>query len=233
MNKKTVTVLIIILAVLVIAGGFWCANNQNNVIPEKSGIQNKQNSETISQNDQENKAEELKVEEIDTSNWKEYCNEEYGFCLKYPRKWKVTRRHIDAEEGVVDTFNSIVLSSRKADEIFSRININIYDGKVNFNVKHLLECSLKSKENCAVIKDIWLPEYWFETIKYTEINGQEFIFNDNKDNMIFATVYNNKYILFRNISDLTYKENKEKGVTISDIDYNVFMNILGTLKFTK
>ncbi len=27
--------------------------------------------------------------DIDTSNWKEYCNEEYGFCVKYPEGWEV------------------------------------------------------------------------------------------------------------------------------------------------
>ncbi len=26
---------------------------------------------------------------IDTSSWKEYCNEEYGFCVKYPDGWEV------------------------------------------------------------------------------------------------------------------------------------------------
>ncbi len=24
---------------------------------------------------------------IDTSNWQEYCNQEYGFCVKYPQGW--------------------------------------------------------------------------------------------------------------------------------------------------
>ena len=108
MNKKTITILITILAVVAIASGFWFVKNQNNVIlnsfqnlnnnsqetqkqveqnnviPEKSGIQNKQNSETISQNNQENKAEELKVEDVDTSSWKTYRNEEFGFEFKYP-----------------------------------------------------------------------------------------------------------------------------------------------------
>jgi len=89
-NKKTITILTIILAIVAIAGGFWYASNQNNVIlnpahrlgrsfqnlnndtqesqkpenqnnviPEKSGIQNEQNSETISQNNQDNTGENL------------------------------------------------------------------------------------------------------------------------------------------------------------------------------
>ncbi len=43
--------------------------------------------------------------EIDTSNWKEYCNEEYGFCVKYPEGWEVTQKNIDKcnniAEGVI------------------------------------------------------------------------------------------------------------------------------------
>jgi len=81
MNKKVITISIILILAIV-AGGFWYASNQNNVIPEKSGIQNEQKNEKISQNNQD--IEELKIEDIDTSDWKTYRNEEFGFEIKLP-----------------------------------------------------------------------------------------------------------------------------------------------------
>ena len=32
---------------------------------------------------------------IDTSNWQEYCNQEYGFCVKYPQGWEVEWKRLD------------------------------------------------------------------------------------------------------------------------------------------
>ena len=46
--------------------------------------------EQVRKNDaEENKGEMegLQIEDIDTSNWKEYCNQEYGFCVKYPEEY--------------------------------------------------------------------------------------------------------------------------------------------------
>ena len=34
--------------------------------------------------------------EVDTYDWKEYCNEEYGFCVKYPEEWEVRSATQDA-----------------------------------------------------------------------------------------------------------------------------------------
>lgn len=40
---------------------------------------------------------------LDTSNWKTYTSEAYGFSIKYPKDWKVDEgEENDAEGGFVD-----------------------------------------------------------------------------------------------------------------------------------
>ncbi len=45
---------------------------------------------------------------IDTSNWQEYCNQEYGFCVKYPQGWEVEKKRYTIK-GVDGVFRYIVL----------------------------------------------------------------------------------------------------------------------------
>ena len=98
MTKKLLT--IAILALIALAGVFWFTQNQ-----EKSTVSS-QREETLEENQtpEEKKDQEIpetsKEEDqtskitynpdnsIDTSDWKEYCNKEYGFCLKYPGEWE-------------------------------------------------------------------------------------------------------------------------------------------------
>jgi len=141
MNKKTITILIIIL-VVAIAGGFWFVNNgQNRVYTgQESKVQSQKQVEQQATNEKEQIAkqdnqikeediekqniEELKLEEIDTSDWKEYCNEEYGFCLKYPRDWGYNRFANSYEKGIIfydlvnkdDNDNMITINIAKAQE---------------------------------------------------------------------------------------------------------------------
>ncbi len=102
MNKKIIITISTILGLTVVVGGFLIfqktrnqgmVNNQqkqkvevvkNNENESKQEIENQ---EKDNQSNQE-KVEELKVEDIDTSNWKDYCNQEYGFCVKYPEGWE-------------------------------------------------------------------------------------------------------------------------------------------------
>ncbi len=39
---------------------------------------------------------------IDTSNWQEYCNQEYGFCVKYPQGWVVEKYKSSDEDPILD-----------------------------------------------------------------------------------------------------------------------------------
>ncbi len=41
---------------------------------------------------------------IDTSDWKEYCNEEYGFCVKYPEGWEVKQSEFNKATHIIKGF---------------------------------------------------------------------------------------------------------------------------------
>ena len=237
MNKKTITILIIIL-VVAIASGFWFVKNQNNVIlnsfqnlnkdtqetqkpenqnnvtPEKSGIQNEQNGETISQDNQENKAEELKVEDIDTSDWKEYCNEEYGFCLKYPKDWDVQVLNVIQN-------NNIVLSLK-----FSN---NKYDFIKNCEYIFL---DVNRVDDITIFEDLLSQsddtfKHKFSRIKYIHNNNVEIIVGDLMPDFLNAVIIADKYWYRIEIgSDIG-------GANINNQCKNIYYGILSTFRLLK
>ena len=75
MKKKNIIVLLSIIILAVLAGGFWFVGNQEN---KKETA----NSQSVIQEEQE------AGNEIDTSDWLTYRNEEYGFEVNYPKDWE-------------------------------------------------------------------------------------------------------------------------------------------------
>jgi len=120
MNKKTLTILGIVL-LTIIAGSFWFVKNsgeqktKSNVIPTEveestssvDGSQNVQNTNTsvipAEAGIQEEASDILYNPDgtIDTSNWQTYRNEEYGFEVRYPEDW-VAEDYITACIGLAD-----------------------------------------------------------------------------------------------------------------------------------
>ncbi len=108
MNKKLLITIGIILGLAIVVGGFYIASqSQNNADLTQTDTEHKEikrnNNQKDNQENQENKIKELKAENIDTSNWKEYCNKEYGFCVKYPRNWILKR---EEKNNAVISLNS-------------------------------------------------------------------------------------------------------------------------------
>ena len=124
MTKKSIIISAILILVVII-GGFWYVNNnQKSKIKNQKQVEQQvtnEKVETAREDDQEQDDEnikELKVEN-DTSGWKEYCNEEYGFCLKYPRDWFC---------------GGIALDPKSIDNIFcapEKFEVIYYEGKYN------------------------------------------------------------------------------------------------------
>jgi len=98
--KKLNLIVIGVLAGAILAGGFYLwsqkktnlnETNEKKIVVDDRQKQDQQNRQK--QNQQEQKKQQVKndsnstEEQIDTSNWKTYRNEELGFEVKYPEKW--------------------------------------------------------------------------------------------------------------------------------------------------
>jgi len=87
MNKKIIVILVVVFIIVSSLGGFWYyyfqyqkGTNVDQVNVELDGnIQN---------------IRELKIKDIDTSNWKTYRNKEFGFEVKYPEGWQINTDEI-------------------------------------------------------------------------------------------------------------------------------------------
>ncbi len=97
MNKRNLIIGIIVLIALVGGVVLWSQKNNKQDTKQqtkKEVAEQTQEQKTIQeQRDNQNQTSgELKPEEkINTSDWKTYCNKEYGFCVKYPEGWKVEK----------------------------------------------------------------------------------------------------------------------------------------------
>ncbi len=194
--------------------------------------------EVTKENDtKENKGEieELQIEDIDTSNWKTYRNEEMEFEVKYPEGWEVEAYRQNPDEGILYTSDNIILSPPKNKKAFRKFAIKKHIDTKDFDLKYLMNCSLKNDKKCPGIRDGMLPEYWFNKRRMVKINNQKYIFNDNKGKMIFVTIFDKKYIIIGNIFSRTTRSDHNKKVDnkANKEEYDIFMNIMKNIKLLK
>jgi len=167
MNKKTITSLIIILVIAVITEGLWYTKNQKNTtkpvdivkdvqkeiteddISKETGVQEEQKNENV---------EDLKVEDIDTSNWKTYRNEELGFEMKYSEGWVY-----DSKDGI--TFFANGCKKNKYNTCPVMLNIGKYNNVVSEVENFSIQTYRSQCDNPKLIKinhideNIWSCQY--------------------------------------------------------------------------
>ncbi len=200
MNKKIIITISTILGLTVIVGCFLIfqktrnqgmINNQQKQkveVVENNENESKQKTENQEKKDNQNnqeKVEELKIEDIDTSNWKTYRNEEYGFSFKYPEGWVIK------ESPNANTFLFKGLSVKVHPKEVDKYNRGLF---FNINV-------FKSESN---------PKVWYQT-KYENpdaIKGYKGETKELKINNLDAYyVVDNKVKDYKDISYLISKNN--------------------------
>lgn len=79
------TIILVILVLLLVAGGVWYARGS---APQTPPIANDDGKQVVDKTENE-----LSGGEIDTSDWKTYRNDKYGFELKMPQKWEASEKY--------------------------------------------------------------------------------------------------------------------------------------------
>ncbi len=90
------------------------------------------------------------ISDIDTSNWKEYCNEEYGFCVKIPESFALDKKFISSTND--EKLSILYAYFRNQDNITLGIETPVYgSGLPRNSYEYVKELQLKS--------DVFVKEY--------------------------------------------------------------------------
>jgi len=207
MSKGLKVIGAIALLIAVIGGGFWYVNKKQEAVNKEQPETVKQQEGAEVQNDsqQEEKqvvkednekrndenVEELKVEDIDTSNWKTYRNEEFGFEVKLPdgweskyineynKDWGVKNSYLSVTKG--DNTQNLVLYVWKIGESFSsgRSGISagdfisqkdIYIDNINIEINSLVQNNIVKEVVFNGRNDKYEVGGYFSCIKNSEVS---------------------------------------------------------------
>ncbi len=235
MNKKIIITIGVILVLAIIAGGFLVlqktkkqevVKNKQQVIQKEIIVKNDNNQDRKQDNKQNNKqednqekVEELDFEEIDTSNWKEYCNQEYGFCVKYPENKYV----INEESGMVHFYYRDG-TARPGTQQTHYINVNISKQKNPQGVETLNELFRYAKDNLGVEVERITKETVIKTVGNTQFIVTKSYNSGKFYSILFVVMGKEEYY---RISFGGYWN------VIEENQYNMIMNMMESFKIIK
>lgn len=134
--------LVIIIAIVLIAFGGTAAYIGLRQMPSQAGAEQggkkMGNGQTVAA-----PRRSVPIAHIDTSNWKTYRNEKYGFSFKYPKEWKIKTSVEEGETGIVlnppgnfSPVSFLVIDNPKCTPIDKYLPSYYFDPQSDFSVKY-------------------------------------------------------------------------------------------------
>lgn len=240
MNKKIIVAIVLFLSLAVLVSSFWFVKNykldnanelsiiKKNYISENGAVIQKQEEiEKQTELDKKDlKTEDLKIEKIDTGDWKTYTNKERGFEVKYPGRLNCKeedRKNNNPNVSVEEYFYVFFHPDKEDDQNKFLCGTALY-----IDVRNLPTENMKL-EDLIEAKNEWngdlLPKYKFNDNTKILLSGKEFIFANAAPYFLSAvTIKNNKYYIIHMGSDIG-------GSIISKDCEDIYMNFLNSFRF--
>jgi hypothetical protein len=217
-NKSNLIIIPILLATSIAIVFSGCIHKQPTQQKNINKYQQQENQDiatTSPQNTEADTTTNTTKNKINTGNWKVYRNKEYGFEIKYPKRW-IIKKLSDSKAGFVVSSPDYVP--------ITRYNI-IYQGEFYIN-----KISNPHRLNIITLIKTFddTSKFWPERFPYKKIivNGYEAIEFSNINNerqVVFIANNNNGYVLV--LSYCYDKINKQTA--------QIFEQLVNSVKFIK
>ena len=168
---------------------------------------NNENNQNEYENENQDTIENNDISEIDSSDWKTYINEEFGFEIEHPKDWRISTR--DYRPRGYKIF--ISGSSNIGDPLYAPLSITVRDNKERLSVEKWFQKNYP-KDDISKLQNV----------KFNGIDGIRFS-NWPSANIIGSFYFSNKDKIYE-IRSLDSQENVENQRMMTE-------KMLSTFKF--
>ena len=217
MNKKVTIVIILILALALVAGGFWCWKNQRDKVSQQT--EQAENNQEQAQNTET---------EIDTSDWKTYQNEGWKYSIKYPSNLYIKSNTQGAkfpgdESTPFDGGQTLIISDIE--------KMGIQDVMSEERI-HIIITTLKKEEGQSLYSYLVKSFSFGDNISEVVVNGISGFQNKSVNEYSSATVSSSSVFLSRDNWVYYLYSLNDSGENFDSKNYKLMKKIISTFQLT-